>query len=118
MVVAFLALTAVVLLALEVPLALVWARRERDARATTAQRDASALAALSEEAVEHPESHDLAALLGRYTERTDLGAVIFGPDARPLAGSHPGAGVDSSYRREVAAPLGERPASGQHDDDG
>ena len=118
MVIAFLALTAVVLLALEVPLAVVWARRERDARATTAQRDASALAALSEEAIEHPESHDLAGLLARYTQHNDLGAVIFGPDARPLAVSHLGDEVESSYRREVAAALGGRPASGRHDDDG
>src|SRR5438445_9016409 len=101
MVVAFLALTAIVLLALEVPLAVSLARRERDARATTAQRDAAALAALSEEAIEHPASHDLAALAARYTEHTDVGVAIIGIDGHPLAVAPPaGDEVERSYSDE------------------
>src|SRR5438105_7186732 len=95
MVVAFLALTAIVLLALEVPLAVSLARRERDTRATTAQRDAAALAALSEEAIEHPDNHDLAALAARYTARTHDAVVIVGAGGKPLAvAPPPGQGGD------------------------
>src|SRR4051812_9614261 len=123
MLVAFLALTAVVLLALEVPLAISLARRERDARATTAQRDAAALAALTEEAIEHPAAHDLAGLVSRYTRHTDLSAVIVGRDGRPLAAvpliDDEGEGEgDPAYRAAASAALAGRPTSGPITDEG
>ncbi|MCU1449091.1 MAG: two-component system sensor kinase, partial [Acidimicrobiales bacterium] len=116
---AFLALTAVVLVALEVPLALSLARRERDVRATAAQRDAAALAALSDEAVEHPEGHNLVALTARYTDHTDMNVVIVDASGRPLAvAPTDGDEVEPSYSNEVSAALAGRPASGRHHDDG
>src|SRR4051794_355679 len=119
MVVAFLALTAAVLIALEVPLAISLARRERDARATTAQQDAAALAALSEEAVEQPASHDLSALAARYIQHTDVSVVIVGEDGRPLAtASAEGDEPEKSYASDVNAALAGQPTSGQHHDDG
>lgn len=58
----------VVLLALEVPLAVVYSRHEHDALNAATQRDAASLAALSEEIVEHPGEHNVAALAQRFSE--------------------------------------------------
>jgi signal transduction histidine kinase len=60
-------LVTVVLLALEVPLALVYGRHERDALNSALQRDASSLGALSEEIIEHPGDHDVAAVANRFS---------------------------------------------------
>src|SRR5437667_613388 len=110
---AFHALTAVVLVLLEVPLAISLGRRERDARATTAQRDASALAALSEEALQHPAGHDLAALAARYTAHSDASITIVDRHAHAVAVANAGGGdgsddhdeVEPSYAADVSAAL-------------
>ena len=60
-------LVTIVLLLLEVPLALVYGRHEHDALDSALQRDASSLAALSEEIIEHPGDHDVGALAQRFT---------------------------------------------------
>src|SRR5947207_10657621 len=85
--VGYLVLTAVVLLALEVPLGLSLARRERDSRSATATRDATTLASLAEEAVEHPAGHDLAGLVGQYRDRAGTEIVIVDRAGRLLASS-------------------------------
>lgn len=64
--VANLILVTTVLLLLEVPLAVVYARHEHDSLDTALQRDASSLAALSEEIIEHPGDHDVNALAQRF----------------------------------------------------
>jgi hypothetical protein len=59
-------LVTVVLLALEIPLALVYARHEHDLLDGALQRDATSLAALSEEIIEHPGEHDVGNLAQRF----------------------------------------------------
>ncbi|MEY2461573.1 MAG: hypothetical protein QOG30_3403, partial [Acidimicrobiaceae bacterium] len=68
------ALVTIVLLLLEVPLALVYARHEHDALDSALDRDASSLAALSEEIIEHPGDHDVGGLAQRFT--TDVGDQV------------------------------------------
>ena len=67
-------LVTIVLVLLEVPLALVYARHEHDALDSTLQRDANSLASLSEEIIEHPGDHDVGALAQRFT--TDVGDQV------------------------------------------
>ena len=60
-------LVTIVLLALEIPLALTYARHEHDSVENALQRDATSLAALSEEVIEHPGDHDVASLAQRFS---------------------------------------------------
>jgi signal transduction histidine kinase len=84
-VVAQLLLVAAVLLLLEVPLAVTFARREREALADDVGRDASSLATLTEEVIENPAEHDISTLTGRFGRAAD-GSTAFVVDAggRPL----------------------------------
>jgi signal transduction histidine kinase len=70
-----LVLVTVVLLALEVPLGIIYSRHEHDALNTALQRDAGSLAALSEEIIEHPADHDVSALAQRFSQGAG-GAVV------------------------------------------
>jgi signal transduction histidine kinase len=66
LVLSYVTITAVILLALEVPLGLVYARHEHDVSDAGVTRDAAALASLAEEGVEHPGGLSLAAVAGHY----------------------------------------------------
>jgi signal transduction histidine kinase len=90
----YLVLAAVLLLILEVPLAILYARHERDALVAVAQRDASTLAALSEESIEHPGAHDLQALADRYETGTDSGAVVVDTEGNVLTATDDDGGYD------------------------
>src|SRR3954452_4518225 len=119
--VGYLILTAVVLLALEVPLGLSLARRERDTRSTAATRDATTLASLAEEAVEHPAGHDLAGLIGQYRDKagTDVavvdraGRLLAARPSRTDAGEEP----EAEYGDGIRSALAGRVATGRHHDD-
>ena len=77
LILANLALVAAVLFVLEVPLALVYSRHEHDAFDAALQRDATALAVLSGEIVEHPGDHDVVALARRFSaEPAELVAIV------------------------------------------
>jgi hypothetical protein len=65
----YLTLTALILLFLEVPLRVVYARRERDTLVATARRDASALAVAAGESLETPPGHNLTALASSIAPR-------------------------------------------------
>ena len=67
-------IVTIVLLALETPLALIYARDQRDELGTAVQRDANSVAALSEEIIEHPGDHDVGALAQRFT--VGAGAMV------------------------------------------
>jgi signal transduction histidine kinase len=96
----YLSLTALVLLLLEVPLGVVYARRERDNLTATARRDATALAVLSGENLEKPLTRDLTALASSYRTQTGAefavydraGRTVVGFEAGEAAGSEPDVG--------------------------
>ncbi len=71
----YLVLAAVVLLALEIPLGVQSARRDRGQLSGQAQRDAQALAVLAGEDLEHPTVHDLGQLVSRYRSDAAGGEV-------------------------------------------
>jgi signal transduction histidine kinase len=83
-VVAFLVLVAIVLLLLELPLAVTFARRERAALDADVERDATSLAVLAEEAIEDPGGHDVAALARRFGASTDGAVVVVDAAGRPI----------------------------------
>ena len=121
-VVGYLVLTAVVLLALEVPLGLSLARRERDTRAAAATRDASTVASLADEAVEHPAAHDLAGLIGQYRDRAGTEIVIVDRSGRLLASTTTPADAaeepEAEYGDGIRSALAGHVTSGRHHDDG
>jgi len=82
-------LVTMVLLLLEVPLALVYARHEHDALDSALQRDASSLAALSEEIIEHPGDHDVGALAQRFTAGVGDQVAIVDRTGNTLTPSRP-----------------------------
>ncbi|HEX4819702.1 MAG TPA: HAMP domain-containing sensor histidine kinase [Acidimicrobiales bacterium] len=84
-VIANVALVAIVLLLLEVPLAITFARREHDASATAVASDATSLAALSHEVIEHPTQHDPQALATQFADRTGGAVVVIDSDGQVLA---------------------------------
>jgi signal transduction histidine kinase len=84
-------LITIVLLLLEIPLAAIYTRHEHDALDSSLQRDASSLAALSEEIIEHPGAHDVGSLAQRFTAGTG-GEVII---------------VDRAGNRLTPAPAGD-----------
>jgi signal transduction histidine kinase len=65
--VATVAVVMVLLGLLEVPLAVTYARRERDTFDTDVQRDAAAFAVVSAEIIESPANHDVSRLAGRFS---------------------------------------------------
>ncbi|MGI8777472.1 MAG: sensor histidine kinase [Acidimicrobiales bacterium] len=81
----YLGLAVVVLVVLEVPLGIVLGRRERDALTATAQREATALAVLAQEGLEHPENHDLVGLADRYRAQTNGEVTVVDQGGTPVA---------------------------------
>jgi len=87
--VSYLALAVVVLVALEVPLGVLVSRRERDALRAEARRDATSLAVLAAEEIEHPSGHDLDRLAARYFKETGAEVVIVDRAGGPLVSLSP-----------------------------
>jgi signal transduction histidine kinase len=79
------ALVAIVLVILELPLAVTFARREREALAADVERDAATLAALAEEMVEDPSEHDVAGLAQRFSDRVEGSVVVVDARGQSLA---------------------------------
>src|SRR5207253_14795 len=111
---------ATVLVTLEVPLGVLAARRERAIPAAQAERDATTLAVLAQEGLEHPEGHDLSHLASEY--RTGTGAEVGVVDAagREVVRLNPAepepTGADASP--ELRAALSGRIARGRRHDEG
>ena len=84
----YVSLAAIVLLLLEVPLGLSFARRERDNLSANVQRDATALAALAEEGLDHPEAVDLHRLALRYGTQTGANVTIVDSAGKPFVTLH------------------------------
>jgi signal transduction histidine kinase len=85
----YLALTLVVLVALEVPLGVLNAHNQRQDLRSKIERDAVAVGSLSEDALEHRRVNDsrLLAVVSRYAEATDGRLVILDSSARVIADS-------------------------------
>ena len=112
----YLALTIVVLVALEVPLAIVNARTERQDLTAKIARDAYAAASLSEDALQRDVRHSPALQRIAAAYRVDTGGriVIVDRRGRSIADSHPTTPTERSFgtRPEVAAALRGQTVSG------
>ena len=85
----YVALTLVVLIALEVPLGLLNAHNQRQDLRTKVERDAASVGTLSEDALEHHLTNDprLQGIVARYAESTDGRVVIRDATGRVIADS-------------------------------
>lgn len=112
----YLALTVMVLAALEIPLAASYADREREQLEASLMRDAFVLAAFIEDAVEasSPSSLDMQELADSYEERTQARVVIVDRDGKLLADSEPPVEGERSFssRPEIADALSSRVTTG------
>jgi signal transduction histidine kinase len=115
------ALTALVLVLLEVPLGVVYSHRERDALTAVARRDAAVVAVVAGEALEHPGQHDLQGLALRYRSETGAEVAVTDPTGRVLVSLDPGEsdGGGPDFETAVAsALLGQPHLSHRADEDG
>lgn len=112
----YLALTALVLLVLEVPLGIVFQQREMKRLAIGLERDAAALASLSSVAVSRGQA-PAAAVAGDYATRTGVRVVITDSTGRSLLDTGAAAGRDFSTRPEIGAALAGARASGSRRSD-
>jgi signal transduction histidine kinase len=110
----YLSITAFALAALVVPLGMTFARRERDRLYFEIEHDASAVASLSEDALEDGTPPPVAEVLRRYRDDTDGRIVVVDRRGWTVADSdQPGVtGRDYSGRPEVATALSGRRAVG------
>lgn len=86
---AYLSLTVVVLVVLEVPLGIRFQRDQVDELITDVERDAVAMASFSEDVLEGTGDQDLQAVVDVYTEDTGGRAVIVDEDGTVVADSDP-----------------------------
>ncbi len=113
-VVAHVALVAIVLVVLELPLAVTFARRERDALAADVGRSAATLAALAEEMVEDPGEHDVAGLARRFSDRVEGSAVVVDASGRSFAPEvAPGENLAAPLRAALDEARRGRPTAGR-----
>lgn len=104
----YLALTVVVLLALEVPLAILNARNERQDLTAKVERDAYAAASLAEDALQYgTQPPGLQVVANRYQESTGGRLVIVNRRGRSIADSRPTTPGERNFasRPEIAAAL-------------
>ncbi len=111
----YLALTVLVLAALEIPLGLSYADREREQLQNDLLRDAFTIAAFVEDALEGRENLDMQQLADRYDERTDARVVIVDATGQLVADSDPPVEGERSFaaRPEIAEALDRRIATGE-----
>ncbi len=111
----YLALTIVVLVALEVPLAVVNARNEQQDLTAKVERDAFAAASLAEDTLQAGgTSPHLVRIVRGYQEQTGGRVVIVDTRGVSIADSHPTVPTETSFasRPEIAAALRGNTASG------
>ncbi len=102
----YLALTLVVLVVLEVPLALSYGARERQQVATGLERDAYVIANYSEETLEGDAHADIPRFVAAYARRTGAQAVVVDASGQVVADSRaPVAAASIARRPEMVAAL-------------
>lgn len=117
--VGYLTLTVVVLLILEVPLGISYASRQLDELTFDVERDAVALASLSEDVLEGTQDIDLQPVTEAYQERTGGRVVIVDDQGDVVADSDPLRPGDRSFasRPEIDMALTGRVATGTRHSD-
>ena len=114
----YLTITALVLLILEVPLGISYARREEDRLLSDLERDARVLATVVEDELEGRNGPDPQTVVDDYARRTDGRVVVVNPDGVSVADSdRPGEQRDFSTRPEIADALSGETASGTRHSD-
>jgi signal transduction histidine kinase len=112
----YLALTAVVLAALEIPLAVTYASREEASLETELVRDAFFIGGFVEDTLEGTQTVGLQGVADRYEDRTGARVVIVDADGRALADSEPLTGETAprsfAARPEIALALDREVATG------
>lgn len=110
----YLTLAVFVLLILEIPLGIAFARSQQAILTTGIERDATVLAGVAEDALERGVRTDLATVVARYDQRTGGRVVIVDNQGISVADSDPPAPGrrDFSTRTEVATALSGRVATG------
>lgn len=110
--IANLVIIVALLVALEVPLALIYSRHEHDALTGALQRDASSVATLTAEILERPGPRDVASLAQRYASESSTVVVVIGPDGQDLTPS----GLiteDPSFVKVIQAARSRGPVTGE-----
>jgi signal transduction histidine kinase len=110
----YLSITAFVLLALEIPLGITFARAERDRLIAAVDRDATVLGSFAEESLEAGTTTGLQSLATEYQRRTGGRVVLVDHQGITVGDSDPPAlgRRDLSTRPEIAMALGGRRAVG------
>lgn len=112
----FLTLAVIVLLALEIPLAVTFARNEKQDLTTKVERDAQALASLSEDALESGNTASLQPLASEYTTGTTggVGRVVIVDKAGGLVADTASSALEPGefLRPEIVEALQGRIATG------
>jgi signal transduction histidine kinase len=113
LVLSYVGVALLILVTLEIPFGILAQRHERDMAASQAEREATGLAAVASEDVEHGRTTDLAALVARYQSHTGGEVAIVDPAGRVLAASDPDADNDAAGEQHalVQAALGGRSVS-------
>jgi signal transduction histidine kinase len=92
----YIGLAVLILVMLEIPLAVLAQRHERDLSASQAAREAAGLAGLASEDLEHERIADLAALAGTYRASTGGEVAVVGKAGQVLSSSSPDADNDAT----------------------
>ena len=110
LVLSYVTVTAIILLALEVPLGIVYGRHEQDVASAGLQHDAAALASLVEEGVEHSNTINLAGVAAQYRAEAARDVEIVGRSGQVLVA--PAAGVTQFALPAVQTRVGQTLAGG------
>jgi signal transduction histidine kinase len=111
--ISYLTITAFVLIVLEVPLGVSFARNELDQLTSDVERDARVIATVVEDTLEGNDGRDPQVVADEYTDRTGGRVVVVDAQGTSLADSdRPGERRDFSTRPEIASALQGDTASG------
>ncbi|MET9847719.1 sensor histidine kinase [Streptomyces ossamyceticus] len=108
----YVGLVLLVLLGLEIPFGLVYARGELSRLSSTVERDAGMLAELAEEHIEEGESAELPRLAADYAADTGAHVVIVDRSGTVLTDTAGPSGADLSAEPDIAAALRNQPTVG------
>ncbi|MCE7882543.1 MAG: HAMP domain-containing protein [Actinobacteria bacterium ATB1] len=113
LVLTYLAITAFVLVTLEVPLGIIFARNQREQLAVDIERDATVIATLAEDSLERGASVDFSRILDGYTAKTGARVVIVDGNGASVFDSQGETGRNFTSRPEFENALAGTRVSGQ-----
>lgn len=120
LILSYLGMALLILVVLEVPLAILAARHERDQATAQVEREAVGLAAVTSDSLEHGRTTELNAVVVRYRDETGGEIAVVGPTGRVVSSSSVDSAEDASHERGpmVTAALAGRTTSILATDDG